>query len=279
MESAIESITPDMAMALLESNNFANRPVSQDRVSEYAEMMQNGRWALNGETLIFGTNGELLNGQHRLWAIVESGMTVQILVVRGVDPAVFHTIDTGMKRSRAQVLAMRGYRNAGRLSATTSWVAYWDMHKTFPTGKLQTVGKADPMFCENVLTQHPMIEECDRVMATYKMPLMRQAKPLLVALYVIFREHSPEHADEFFRRLNVLEFGGTGCPLKALVATTSSAWVLSKMERSPRFRAVYWFKAFNAFLTGSSVAMLRCGDTEDVPALALPTVPARRIGS
>lgn len=46
--------------------------------------MKTGRWVLNGETICFDSNGVLRDGHHRLLAIIESGVTIEVLVVRGV---------------------------------------------------------------------------------------------------------------------------------------------------------------------------------------------------
>ena len=53
-------------------------------VNEYIAQMRKGLWVLNGETVCFDANGALMDGHHRLLAIIESGITIEVLVVRGV---------------------------------------------------------------------------------------------------------------------------------------------------------------------------------------------------
>ena len=48
---------------------------------------------------MFDGDGTLLNGQHRLWGIVESGQTLDFYVMRGVDPAILLVLDQGSLRS------------------------------------------------------------------------------------------------------------------------------------------------------------------------------------
>ena len=67
-----EDVTPDMARTYLKSNTH-NRPLDAARVSKYAADMRAGRWLVSPETISFDEHGVLLNGQHRLGAIVESG--------------------------------------------------------------------------------------------------------------------------------------------------------------------------------------------------------------
>lgn len=84
IQAKIEKITPAIAQEYLKHNTNNYRRISETRIHTYAEDMRNGCWQTNGEAIAFSESGTLLNGQHRLKAIIESGTTVEILVVRGV---------------------------------------------------------------------------------------------------------------------------------------------------------------------------------------------------
>lgn len=81
----VEIISPEDAQAYLD-NNAKHRPIKEKKVAEYMAEMQDGRWRLNGKTICFDTTGRLLNGQHRLSAVVRSGVSLTTVVVRGLDP-------------------------------------------------------------------------------------------------------------------------------------------------------------------------------------------------
>jgi len=98
-------ITPEIASLLLE-NNAINRPIADGHVLELADQMKRGLWELNGEAIILSREGIVLDGQHRLWAVIESKKSVTMLITRGIDKDTFHTIDTGRKRSGGDVLAI-----------------------------------------------------------------------------------------------------------------------------------------------------------------------------
>lgn len=85
IQAKLEKITPAIAESYLQHNTNNYRAISHTRVKTYAEDMRNGCWQVNGEAIEFAEDGTLLNGQHRLKAIIDSGATVQILVVRGVE--------------------------------------------------------------------------------------------------------------------------------------------------------------------------------------------------
>ena len=86
----VEEITPDKASEYL-SNNAHHRKVKQKKVDSYVKDLQEGTWRLNGKTITFDANGRLLGGQHRLHAVVQSGMPLTTLVVRGLDPEILET--------------------------------------------------------------------------------------------------------------------------------------------------------------------------------------------
>ena len=86
----VEIITPEMAEMYL-ANNAYHRKVKKKKVEAYVKDLQDGNWRLNGKTITFDSNGRLLGGQHRLHAVVESGLPLTTLVVRGLDPELIET--------------------------------------------------------------------------------------------------------------------------------------------------------------------------------------------
>jgi len=121
LDSQVEIITPEMAEQYLAANTH-NRPLSDSSVTSFAEDMVSGRWLLNGDAIRFTLDGTLLDGQHRLAAIVEAGISVPMLVIRNLPADVFETIDAGRRRSASDVLHVMGTKNsietasAGRVS-------------------------------------------------------------------------------------------------------------------------------------------------------------------
>lgn len=100
-------ITPTLATAWLRRNE-ANRRLRQRAVTQYAQDIQRGAWKPTGETVKFSTSGRLLDGQHRLAAIVASGVAVRMGVATGLDNSAFDVIDTGRSRTGADVLVIEG---------------------------------------------------------------------------------------------------------------------------------------------------------------------------
>jgi hypothetical protein len=114
--AAVEKITPRQARKLLD-RNVRNRNLRMERVRELSGAMQRGEWDLNGETIKLSEDNELLDGQHRLQAVLHSGVTISSVVVRGLPSATQDTIDTGRRRRLADVIAIEGYPDAVALAA------------------------------------------------------------------------------------------------------------------------------------------------------------------
>ncbi|HMB94089.1 MAG TPA: hypothetical protein VKP65_24785 [Rhodothermales bacterium] len=118
-------MTPTLASAWLEKNTH-NRPRQTRLVNRYAQLMTEGRWLVTSDAIAFDTSGRLVNGQHRLGAIVKSGTAQTMLVARGLAPDVFQVIDYGKKRSAADTLAVEGYKNASVMAAMCKLVFNWE---------------------------------------------------------------------------------------------------------------------------------------------------------
>jgi len=106
ISTTIESIGVETSETLL-GLNLQNRSINTRRVAEYARAMRDGEWGL-GDPLMIDKHGKLLNGQHRLSAVIRYGKPVSFVVIKGLEPESKIYIDTGMSRTVAQVLAIRG---------------------------------------------------------------------------------------------------------------------------------------------------------------------------
>jgi len=92
------AVTPSIAEAWLNANE-TNRKLRPGVVERYAADMQSGRWTECLVPIAFYEDGTLANGQHRLWAICESGVTVQFEILRGLSKEAGLNIDTGLNRT------------------------------------------------------------------------------------------------------------------------------------------------------------------------------------
>lgn len=117
-------VTPQAAEAWLERNEN-NRTVVQNRVLQFAEDMEAGRWAeYHPHGISFDETGRLIDGQHRLHAVVVSGVPVTMRVTTGL-PEQMHTVfDLGAPRTAGEILRRQGVRDPSH-SAALATVLHW----------------------------------------------------------------------------------------------------------------------------------------------------------
>jgi hypothetical protein len=102
------TVTPSMAARWLEGANGHNRALSEEYAAKLARDIREGRWFLSHEGIAFDTHGVLLDGQHRLWAVVLADKPIEIYVWVGISPEALLSINSGKPRSLADNLRLGG---------------------------------------------------------------------------------------------------------------------------------------------------------------------------
>lgn len=122
MKATIQRIGPETAESLLQYNT-RNRTLRDAHAAKLAADMAAGQWR-DGSTLLFAGTGEdriLLDGQHRLQAVVDSKTDIDFIVVEGLSPDDQQAVDTGLRRSLADVLHWKGETCCGDLGGAIAW--------------------------------------------------------------------------------------------------------------------------------------------------------------
>lgn len=132
-------VTPQLAAEWLTLNRH-NRPLREKVAQTYAADMAAGDWRWTGETVKFADDGTLIDGQHRLRAVVIADATVPMLVVTGLAPEAQQDVDRGVPRKFADVLKLRGENNAITLAAIVRRVHQWEagFRRNLDTGATAT---------------------------------------------------------------------------------------------------------------------------------------------
>ena len=149
--SKVETVTPQLAELWLKSNT-GNRRMSPKHVTMLADEIVAGRWKVDGAAIRFADTGRLLDGQHRLHAIIEANEEVNTLVVRGLSEDVFGTIDRSKARKAADSLRFLGESNCSALAGSLAFVSRY-------FGKTMDHGRAAPSpgATMELLEDHPEI--------------------------------------------------------------------------------------------------------------------------
>lgn len=123
MTLTVERVTPTIAAEYL-LRNTQNRPIRAKVCEQYARDMTNGHWLMKPVAICFDEHGVLSNGQHTLTAITLSGLPQTLLVARNVPRAVIGMMDTGLRRTIADISALIGGEPmSGRVASVSRIVA------------------------------------------------------------------------------------------------------------------------------------------------------------
>ena len=140
MKTELITITPKMAEEFLAKNMKRNRPVMKSTVNAYARTMKAGGWNTTHQGIAFNDKGELIDGQHRLHAIIAANVPITMNVTYDVHqiPGEAFTIDMGRKRTYGNIAVMSGMGDDPVYKYMGSYVSAYIRWK-MPGGR-----KADP---------------------------------------------------------------------------------------------------------------------------------------
>lgn len=249
----IETITPDDAVVMLEANTM-NRSLRQARVNRYAADMRAGAWQVSNDAVTVGRDGSLLNGQHRLWAVVESGVTVDMLVLRGVSPAARAVMDTGAARTAGDYFGKGGLGepNSSLLAATIKQII---LIQTNRIGADRSGQEVTNFAMEQWLDEHPEVRHSVATASRFVKRIEAPPRVLGVTHYFIAERNTPEIADMFYHQIATRAGEPEGSAVHAID---------SRLRQVRRARATYEAKHFvaffirgwNAYAVGRSVRSL-----------------------
>ncbi len=197
---AWERFTPAEAQAILEDNGKHNRKLSEIRVRRLANSWDNGEFMDTADTIKFDSKGRLIDGQHRLAAVVLQGKLRWFLVSRGLKPDAIRVVDQEARpRTWGDAFHIEGHSNARLLAALVRSCSQLEKHKT-PIKK-----HFAPTFQEAVefLERRPGIEEIT-------LPFVMQFKNVagnvfslkeLGTLYEVIRVATPHNGRMFVEDL------------------------------------------------------------------------------
>lgn len=195
MQLSERLITPKEAETLLQRNQ-KNRRISPQRVLKYADAMKRGEWRDCESMILIDSNGVLINGQHRLLAIIEAKAPQRFVVKTGVAPESFEVIDTGAGRTIADALGITGYHNSKTLGSALRHLWFWQH------GVQNKMGRKSPSIVElsAVLKKYP--QTVDSVHAVRNQAANRIAPPaVMAAWHMILGLADENRRDSFFEGL------------------------------------------------------------------------------
>jgi hypothetical protein len=255
-EIEVIEITPDLAREWV-GHNTHNRKTRQRVVLAYAADMAAGDWAWNGEGIKFDVNGVLLDGQHRLLAIIESGVTVRMPVFRGLPPETQETMDGGVTRKFSDVLTLRGERDAHVLAAITRKIALWENGLRLGGGSRLSGGSFAPTNAQllQVIEKYPDLRSIARSSATAATKCALPSSVIGLCWW-LFSALDNEDCEHFWSRVADDQHHSKGDPAYELRRVAAASKDV-RGSRSVAFLTAVTIKAWNAFRDGRTIGVLK----------------------
>lgn len=217
-------VTPEMAAKWLDESDGANpRPVLQRSVNYLVEEIKAKRWRLTPQGIAFNEQGLLIDGQHRLWAVVESKVAVPMRVTWNTPDAVKEVLDSG---------TLRGLHIRSGQTAPESSIYAFMVHA------LQTKTKTHPFqlyALERRFGSHirALLAECPTAAAKFSSAPIRAA-----AVMAMERGERPSYVLRVYRDLVLKHTEALGpCAVQFWTQVLSSN---GQMEERDRYARAYF---------------------------------------
>lgn len=271
MRSKVQKINPSRAAVMLEANT-SNRPLSRSTVRGFADAMRRGEWLVTHQGVAFDTAGVLVDGQHRLAAVIEADVSVEMTVFTEVPAGTFDVLDTGKKRNAADVLAIEGEKSTALLAAMvrTVW-QYENRPDQSWSGGAAAVSNHQIV---QALEQNPGLRDyvpvADRVAGETGM--IKSAAG--AASFLVDRANPRKKGKLAEWHDGLVEGAGLSKSdprlvfRKTMFAMARKQAGVVQRRRDTREHVILYVKAFNAWAAGESLTSLRYTAREPAPAIA-----------
>ena len=264
-------ITPVKAAEMLAANT-SNRPLSKSTVRAFAEAMRRGDWLVTHQGIAFDSNGVLVDGQHRLAAIIEADRPVEVTVFTDVEPDSFDVLDTGKRRNAADVLAIEGEKSTTLLAAMVRSVWLYDNRRDASwSGGAAAVTNHQIV---QTLAAHPRIRDFVPVGERIASETGMIKSAAGAAAYLVEAANKSKKARLADWHDGVIDGAGLAKTDPRLVfrrtmfAMARKQAGLVQRRRDTREHVALYLKAFNAWAAGETPSSLRFTAREPVPAIA-----------
>lgn len=265
IRSEVKTITPAQAQTMLGYSKTKNRVLNKSLVKQLADDMAGGRYMLNGESVIISTDGDVIDGHHRLTACVKAGVPFQTVIVSGVNADVMPTVDTGDGRDRADVLQFAGVKNAQVVAAVCKmvWHAERDQLSAYRQGA-RVVGFTNAVLLD-VLSRHHGIHEAVNRGDTHhrQFPPVPRATFSFLSYWLL--RYDAAVAGDFLNKLAE----GNGLLASCPVAMVRNRLIEDAARKSSKLPPIHKLalviKAWRFFARGDSVRYLKWVENEPFP--------------
>lgn len=208
------NVTPLMAEDIM-TRNVKNRQLKYETVFQYDAEMREDEWEYTNESTV-GTdiNGHLIDGQHRLMAIIKSGTAQDLVIFTGLREKARAKMNIGRLRTGGDTMSMMGIgdpnQSAANVSLIVNMITYnWPKPNKKGRGGVTNADIAEFMSnednAERIKHAYTMTEK-----VFHKNAPKLMSKTIWTAMFYLLTLKKKAAAEEFFTRLSTFEKVGTG---------------------------------------------------------------------
>jgi len=259
MKANVRRITPEVAKEMLKRNT-GNRGLSNSHLIFLSKEMTEGRWLFDGQPIRFTDGGKLLDGQHRLNAVINSGESQDFLIVTGIESDSFKVMDTGKNRNGSDCFKIQGIEYSTSVAATVKFII--DMKFNTVSGGVK-ISNSELMewYSENksilefVRRSEHLAKAFSRVISSSK----------IAGYWFLFAEKNVTDSDIFINKLcNGLDLS-VDSPIYVLRKKLIDI-KLGDFEMNRKTKSALIIKAWNFYRKGESIKVLKWNkDIEKFP--------------
>ena len=266
MNTQIATITPEWAQEILRQN-VHNRHIRRSLVDKYAHAIQTNQFPLTHQGIAIGSNGVLLDGQHRLLAIVKTGMPLETLLCTNCDPATFTVLDSGATRKSADVLRIEHVPSANTAAAAIRmYILYHDWTDKVWNGRVK-VPTNDDIFNYYKSREDEInyaVQKCTYVRKTFKQ-LTNASSLATFTLLALNKKHSVADIELFLQKLahgtNLEEF----CPVLRFRTAVFNGVLQNRRGNMPQLTLASIIKTYNYWQSETPVKLFKLPNIPPMP--------------
>jgi len=275
LEFKKELITPSRAKELLEAN-INNRRVRAEVVSRYTKDILSGRWKEDtGEVIKISKSGIILDGQHRLYAIVKANTPIFFHIAYGLEDSVSDVLDTGSVRSATDVFKLNKITNDSSIPSIIQ-TYYLLKNGHFTSGqkdmRLTNAQLLQKYYDNEILWQ----EVCKKSHNWYMSFAKILPKSFIGGFYSVFKEIDSELAINFMNELctgiNVTN------ETMLLLRNRFMQDKMSQKKINQTLKTIFMIKAWNCYIKGIVLKKLAFdSEREAYPKISLKKISEQKV--
>lgn len=247
---------------LLLAGNSRNRTLREANVRRITDDLLSGDWTFDSSPIRVSRDGALLDGQHRLTALVRAAeqdpeITMRALVVIGLDGETQMVMDGGVRRTAGEQLGLRGVPNYLPVAACTSVINARRAKLFKTTGYKNGPTPLSHAQVWTIYQENPdLIQEAVRAAGRATRLLNRASPSAFAGLYYELAQIDHAAATDMFDRIADNRTDGLGDPVNALLRKMAEDYKAGR--KTTMAQQIYLLvRCWNALRVGEKITVIR----------------------